>query len=78
MAVFNAEYRWEAFSGLDLALFADAGQVASRIRDFDLSEMKTAGGIGFRFNTAKQVFCRVDLGISKEGPRVFVNFGHVF
>ncbi len=78
MALVTAEYRWEAFSGLDLALFADAGQVASRIRDFSINEMKTAGGIGFRFNTSKQVFCRLDLGFSQEGPRVFLNFGHVF
>jgi outer membrane protein assembly factor BamA len=78
MALITAEYRWEAFSGLDVALFADAGQVANRISDFKLSEMKTAGGLGLRFNTSKQVFCRVDLGFSKEGPRLFLNFGHVF
>ena len=28
--VMNVEYRWEAFSGLDMALFADAGKVAPR------------------------------------------------
>jgi outer membrane protein assembly factor BamA len=78
MALLTAEYRWEAFSGLDLALFADAGQVASRVSDFSLNKMKTAAGIGFRFNTAKQVFCRVDLAFSQEGPRVALNFGHVF
>lgn len=78
LAVFNAEYRWEAFSGLDMALFLDAGQVAARFRDFHFSEMKTAAGMGFRFNTAKAVFCRVDVGFSQEGPRLFLNFGHVF
>jgi outer membrane protein assembly factor BamA len=78
MALITAEYRWEAFSGLDLALFADAGRVASRLSDFRLNEMKTAAGLGLRFNTSKQVFCRVDLGFSKEGPRLFLNFGHVF
>jgi len=78
MAVFNAEYRWEAFSGLDLALFADAGQVAHRIHQFKFSDMKTAGGIGFRFNSAKSVFLRVDVGYSREGARMFLKFGHVF
>jgi outer membrane protein assembly factor BamA len=78
MAVFNAEYRWEAFSGLDLALFADAGQVAHRIHQFKFNDMKTAGGVGFRFNTAKSVFLRVDVGYSGEGARMFLKFGHVF
>jgi outer membrane translocation and assembly module TamA len=77
MVVLNAEYRWEVFSGLDMALFADAGQVASRMKSFRLDAMKTAGGIGFRFNTAKSVICRVDVGYSNEGPKVFLNFGHV-
>lgn len=78
MVVFNAEYRWEAFSGLDMALFGDAGQVASRISDFDFGAMKTAAGIGFRFNTAKKVFARVDVAFSQEGPRVSLNFNHAF
>jgi len=78
LALLTAEYRWEAFSGLDMALFADAGQVAHRFRDLALSDVKTAAGFGMRFNTAKQVFCRVDLGFSKEGPRLSLNFGHVF
>jgi outer membrane protein assembly factor BamA len=78
MVVFNAEYRWEAFSGLDMALFADAGQVAPNLGEFDFGDMKTAAGIGFRFNTAKSVFARVDVGFSQEGPRLHVNFSHVF
>ena len=78
MTVFNAEYRWEAFSGLDMALFADAGQVAHTVDQLKFNEMKTAGGIGFRFNTAKSVFLRVDVGYSNEGTRMFLKFGHVF
>jgi outer membrane protein assembly factor BamA len=78
MVVFNAEYRWEAFSGLDLALFADAGQVAASARDIRVRDMKTAAGIGFRFNTAKKVFYRVDVGFSQEGTRVSMKFGNVF
>jgi outer membrane protein assembly factor BamA len=78
VVVVNAEYRFEAFSGLDLAVFGDAGQVAERPRDLRFSEFKTAYGVGFRFNTAKSVFLRVDLGFSNEGQRLFVKFGHVF
>jgi outer membrane protein assembly factor BamA len=78
MVVVNAEYRWEAFSGLDLAAFADAGQVASRPSDLHFGDFKTSYGVGFRFNTEKSVFLRVDLGFSREGQHLFVKFGHVF
>jgi outer membrane protein assembly factor BamA len=78
MVVLNAEYRWEAFSGLDLAAFADAGQVAHNASDLKLRDFKTSYGAGFRFNSAKSVFLRVDLGFSDEGRRLFVKFGHVF
>jgi outer membrane protein assembly factor BamA len=78
MVVLNAEYRWEAFSGLDLALFADAGQVAPKVSEFKMRDMHTAGGFGFRFNTAKKVFYRVDVGFSREGTTVYMRFGNVF
>ena len=78
MVAVNAEYRWEAFSGLDVALFADAGQVARSARDFRVRDMNTAAGFGFRFNTAKKVFLRIDVGFSNEGARVFMKFGNVF
>ena len=78
MVVVNAEYRWEAFSGLDVALFADAGQVAARASDFGLRDMNTAAGFGFRFNTAKKVFYRSMSGSRREGTRVYMKFGNVF
>lgn len=59
--ILNAEYRWEAFSGLDMAIFADAGQVAPTFRQLDVGDLKGAYGIGFRFNTAKAVFVRYDI-----------------
>jgi len=78
MVVLNAEYRWEAFSGLDLAAFVDAGQVAPRVSDFHLGNFEKSYGVGFRFNTEKSVFLRVDLGFSREGQRLLIKFGHVF
>jgi outer membrane protein assembly factor BamA len=76
--VFNLEYRWEAFSGLDLALFGDAGNVFEKTGDIRLDELETAYGVGFRFNASKSVFLRMDIGFSHEGPRTFVKFNHVF
>jgi outer membrane protein assembly factor BamA len=78
MMVMNAEYRWEAFSGLDVALFGDTGKVFHSSKQFNLRDLETSYGFGFRFNTAKSVFWRVDTAFSKEGPRWFLKFGHVF
>jgi outer membrane protein assembly factor BamA len=76
--VMNLEYRWEVFSGLDMALFGDAGQVGEHASDLNFSHLKTSYGLGFRFNTERSVFLRVDIGRSNEGQRIFVKFGHVF
>ena len=78
LLLFNAEYRWEAFSGLDLAIFGDAGKVAPRRSDIDFSNLKTSAGFGFRFNTFRSVFLRVDVGFSNEGTRIFFKFGPAF
>lgn len=75
----NVEYRWEAFSGLDMALFSDWGKVAPRSRDFDLNDMHHAFGIGFRFNTYKTVFMRLDIAAGGgEGARVFLKFSETY
>jgi hypothetical protein len=75
----NAEYRWETFSGLDMALFFDAGKVTSDWQDIDFSNLKTAYGIGFRFNTYKSVFLRLDIAAGGgEGTRYFLKFGPSF
>ena len=76
--VFNVEYRWEAFSGLDLALFGDAANVFNEADEIRLRKLKTAYGFGFRFNTEQSVFWRIDFGFSPEGMRPFVKFNHVF
>jgi hypothetical protein len=76
---FNIEYRWEAFSGLDMAIFYDKGEVAEDWQDIDFRELKTAYGIGFRFNTYKSVFLRLDIGTGGgEGTRLFFKFGPAF
>ncbi|MBI3697691.1 MAG: BamA/TamA family outer membrane protein [Acidobacteria bacterium] len=78
LMAYNLEYRWEVFSGLDMALFGDAGKVFSDRSDFNLERLEGAYGIGLRFNQEKAVFLRIDVGKSREGVRVFFKFGHVF
>ena len=75
----NAEYRWEAFSGLDLALFWDGGDVGTVLEQIRLDEFKTGWGFGLRFNTNKRVLMRVDVGLGgTEGARLFWKFSPVF
>jgi hypothetical protein len=79
MMFMNAEYRWEAFSGLDMALFADWGQVAPRAADLDFDDLKHAYGIGFRFNTYRSVFLRIDVATGAgESVSYFFKFSKAF
>ncbi|MEZ5398077.1 MAG: BamA/TamA family outer membrane protein [Bryobacteraceae bacterium] len=76
--VMNAEYRWEVFSGLDMALFADAGQVTHDRWQFKPKDLETAVGFGFRFNARNIPFLRLDVGFSHEGFQVFLKFNGPF
>lgn len=76
---FNVEYRWEAFSPLDMALFTDWGAVAPTAGELDFGDLKRAYGIGFRFNTAKAVFMRIDIAAGGgEGIRYLFKFSKMF
>ncbi|MGD9906136.1 MAG: BamA/TamA family outer membrane protein [Vicinamibacterales bacterium] len=75
----SAEYRWEAFSGLDLALFADAGQAAPSWTAVTPRAFSTAWGLGFRFNTNRRVFLRIDTALGGNGGRrVWIRMGPVY
>jgi outer membrane protein assembly factor BamA len=75
----NAEYRFEAFSGLDMALFSDWGDVGPTWDDIDFKHLKNDYGIGFRFNTYKSVFLRFDIAHSRqEGTRFVTSFSGAF
>ena len=75
----NAEYRWEAFAGLDMALFFDAGEVRRDWEDIGFGNLKTSYGVGFRFNTYKNVFLRFDVAMGgHEGVRKFTKFSSAF
>lgn len=78
MMVMNAEYRWEVFSGMDMALFADAGKVTHRRSDLDFKNLESAVGFGLRFNARNATFIRFDVGFSHEGFQVWVKFNDVF
>ena len=76
--ILNAEYRWEAFSGLDMALFVDSGRVFRKWSQITLHDAETSAGFGFRFNVRNNVFMRIDTGFSREGFQVWFKFNNVF
>jgi hypothetical protein len=60
--------RLALMSHLDLAFFADAGNVAARPEDLDLAKRSYGGG--FRLHTRRQTFAMVDVANGAEGWRV--------
>ena len=77
--LFQGEYRWEIWSGLDGALFYDAGKVADRRSDLDFSDLESDYGFGFRFNTDNGVVFRVDAAFgSRDGKHLHIVFGGIF
>ncbi len=75
----QGEYRWEIWSGLDGALFYDAGKVADRRGDLDFNDLESDYGFGFRFNTDNGIILRVDAGFgSRDGKHLFIVFGGIF
>jgi outer membrane protein assembly factor BamA len=78
LLIMNTEYRWEVFSGLDMAVFADAGKVFARRSQLDFSNLETSAGFGFRFNARNNVFLRLDFGFSHEGFQIAFKFNNLF
>lgn len=74
----NAEWRWEVFSGMDMAVFADAGKVFQHHNQFDFHNLESAVGVGMRFNARNNTFIRLDAGFSHEGYQVWFSFGDAF
>jgi outer membrane protein assembly factor BamA len=75
----QAEYRWEIWSGLDGALFYDAGKVADQRSDLNFKDLESDYGVGFRFNTNSGVMFRVDAAFgSKDGNHLYIVVGGVF
>jgi hypothetical protein len=78
LLVVNAEYRWETFSGLDMAVFADGGKVFPRHAQLNFRDLEGSVGFGLRFNVRNNVFLRIDVGFSHEGYQVFFKFNNIF
>ena len=75
----QTEYRFEVWSGLDAALFYDAGKVTLRRSDLNFKDLEHDYGFGFRFNTDNGTILRIDAGFgSSDGKHLYIVFGDVF
>ena len=75
---FTAEHRWDAFSGLDMALFLDAGKVAPKWGHLNFRNLEYSAGVGFRATIRSGVFMRMDFGVSREGLMFWWAWSDVF
>ncbi|MEO5923688.1 MAG: BamA/TamA family outer membrane protein [Bryobacteraceae bacterium] len=78
MVVYNAEYQWEIFAGLEGAVFADAGKVMAKRGQLGFSSMESDAGFGLRFNANNRTFMRFDVGFSHEGFQMWFKFNDIF
>ncbi len=78
MIYFNVEHRWFAFSGLDMAVFVDAGKVIPNKADIDFSDLRFSGGMGFRFKMQGNYIMRIDFAYGSEGFRWMWTFSDIF
>jgi hypothetical protein len=75
----QGEYRFEIWSGLDGALFYDAGKVAMQRSQLSLSHLESDYGFGFRFNTDNGIVFRIDSAFgSRDGKHLWIVFGGTF
>jgi hypothetical protein len=77
--VMNAELRWTPARFLDMAVFYDAGKVASRRGDLDFRDLEDSYGIGMRIIGLKGYAFKVEVAHSREhAARLLVSAGGSF
>ncbi len=75
----SAEFRWvPSRLALDMAIFFDAGKVASRRSDLDFNDLKTDWGIGARFHGPTATPIRLEVARGSEGWRLVISSGAAF
>jgi outer membrane protein assembly factor BamA len=70
LAHVSVEYRWRAFSRLDVVAFVDAGTVAGAVSRLALSDVHATPGVGIRVRTDARLLSRVDWAHGSAGHRV--------
>ncbi len=80
LLAFQAEYRFPIRGIFSMTVFGGFGEVAPSLSEFNSDDLKTAGGIGFRFAFDKEhnVNLRLDISGTIDEPMVYLNFGEAF
>lgn len=74
-------FRWEVFNvtaDWEIAPFIDLGAVMESLDKAHSSDFEFNPGIGFRATVRPNIVGRVDMGIGKDGPAIFVGLGYPF
>nr|WP_088535591.1 BamA/TamA family outer membrane protein [Geobacter sp. DSM 9736] len=74
-------FRWAVFdvtTDWEIAPFVDLGAVMESFPEVSSKSFEFNPGIGFRAVVRPNIVGRVDLGVGKEGPAVFVGLGYPF
>ena len=74
-------FRWEVFgvtADWEVAPFIDMGGVMESLNKARLKNIELNPGVGFRAIVRPNVIGRVDLGIGRDGPALFVGLGYPF
>jgi hypothetical protein len=74
----TGEYRWTPSRLLDMALFVDAGKVASTRGDLNLSDLHADYGLAARLHTGKDTILRLELARGSEGFKLVFGVGPNF
>jgi hypothetical protein len=83
MLAVQAEHRWlpfrfsKRFGG---AVFASAAVVAPKVSAFSWKHIQPSGGVGLRYLLfpKKDIYLRLDVGFTKEGPGIYLFTGEAF
>ncbi len=74
-------FRWEVFgvtADWEVAPFMDFGAVMESLDKASYANFEFNPGIGFRAIVRPNIIGRIDLGVGKDGPAVFVGLGYPF
>ncbi|MBW4055716.1 MAG: hypothetical protein HIU83_09980, partial [Proteobacteria bacterium] len=74
-------FRWEVFgvtADWEIAPFLDMGAVMESLDKVKGSDFELNPGVGFRAIVRPNIIGRVDVGLGKDGPAVFVGLGYPF
>jgi hypothetical protein len=78
LLLLQAEYRWELWPALELALFADAGRAFRPGEGMALDDLESDYGAGIRLKTHEAVLARLDVARSRETTRWLFRLGPSF